>query len=98
MIFEVVVGYYDKSRDIGGGPTQRIGCYDQACAYYARKFTYYFFENFPNFSPIILLCLAYYSQVIFRRYTGIRSTSFKIAESNEVKSLVLTANCKQGTI
>ena len=46
----------------------------------------------------ILLCLAYYSQVILRRYTGIRSTSIKIAESNEVKSFVLAANCKQGTI
>ena len=46
----------------------------------------------------ILLCLAYYSQVILRRYTGIRSTSFKIAESNEVKSLALAANFKQGMI
>ena len=48
--------------------------------------------------PIILLCLAYYSQVILRRYTDIRSTSFKIAESNEVKSLAQAANFKQGTI
>jgi len=54
----------------------------EACAYYARKFTYYSFENFPKFCPIILLSLAYYSQVILRRYTGFRSTSFKIAELN----------------
>ena len=56
-------------------------------------------ENLPNillkFSPIILLCLVYYnySQVILKRYTDIRSKSFKIAESNEVESLVLAANC-----
>jgi len=41
---------------------------------------------------------AYYSQVILRRYPDIRSTSFKIAESNEVKSLALAAKFKQGTI
>ena len=51
-----------------------------------------------KFSPIILLCLAYYSKIMFRRYTCIRNVSFKIVESNEVKSLVLAANCKQGTI
>ena len=49
-------------------------------------------------SPIILLYLAYYSKIILRRYTCIRNTSFKIVESNEVKSLVLAANHKQGTI
>ena len=50
----------------------------------------------PKFSPIILLCLTYYSQVILRKYTDIRSTNIKM--SKEVKSLVLAANCKQGTI
>ena len=57
--------------------------------------TYYYF---PELSPIILLCLAYYSKIILRRYTCIRNTSFKIVESNEVKSLVLAAKCKQGMI
>jgi len=54
---------------------------------FPRTFTYY-----------ILLCLAYYSKIILRRYTCIRNTSFKIVESCEVKSLVLAANRKQGTI
>ena len=59
------------------------------------KFTYYSFENFAKFSPIILLCLIYYSKILLRRYTYIRNTSLKIVESNEVKSWVLAANCKQ---
>ena len=47
-----------------------------------------------EFSPIILLCLAYYSKMVLRRYTCIRNTSFKIVESNKVKPLVLAANFK----
>ena len=62
------------------------------------KFYLLFFREFSKISPISLLCLAYYSRIILRRYTCIRNTSFKIEESNEVKSLVLTENCKQGTI
>ena len=53
--------------------------------------------------PIILLRISqnftYYSfllSLLFQNY--IRNTSFKIVESNEVKSLVLAANCKQDTI
>ena len=52
-----------------------------------KIFTYYSF-----------LCLPYYSKIILRRYTCIRSTSFKIVGSNEVKSFVLAAICKQGAI
>ena len=36
----------------------------QACAYYARNFTYYSFQNFPKILPIILLIIAYYSHNI----------------------------------
>ena len=43
------------------------------------NFTYYSFKNFP---PIVLLCLAYYSKIILKRYTCIRNTSLKILESN----------------
>ena len=57
--------------------------------------TYY---TFTEFSPIILLCLAYNSKIILRRYTCSRNTSFKMVESNEVKSLVLAANFEKGTI
>jgi len=61
--------------------------------------TYNSFRIFQNFHlAIILLRLAYYLKIILRRYTCIRNTSFKIVESNEVKSLVLAANRKQGTI
>jgi len=59
------------------------------------KFYLSFFQEFPK---IFLLCLAYYSKIILRRYTCIRNTSFKIVKSNEIKSLVLAANCKQDTI
>ena len=59
------------------------------------KFYLSFFQEFPK---IFLLCLAYYSKIILKRYTCIRNKSFKIVESNEIKSLVLAANCKQGTI
>jgi len=52
--------------------------------------------EFLEFSPIILLCLA----KLFSEDTLALEiyTSFKIVESNEVKSLVLAANCKQGTM
>ena len=53
------------------------------------------FRISQKFSPIILLCLAYYSKI---RYICIRNASFKTVESNEIKSMVLAANCKQGTI
>jgi len=52
-------------------------------------------RNSQNFH---LLCLAYYSKIILRKHTFIRNTSFKIVESNEVKSLVLVANCEKGMI
>ena len=45
-----------------------------------------------EFSPIILLCL--FQNGSQKIYTCIRNTSFKIIESNEVKPLVLAANCK----
>ena len=60
----------------------------------SKPVTYYSLKNFPKFSPIIVLCFAYYSKIILRRYSCIGNTSFKIVESNEVKSLVLAANCK----
>ena len=58
------------------------------------KFYLSFFQEFPK---IFLLCLAYYSKIILKRYTCIRNKSFKIVESNEIKSLALASNCKQGT-
>jgi len=48
--------------------------------------------EFPRTFTYYSLCLAYYSKTILRKYTCIRNTSFKIVESNEVKSLVLAAN------
>ena len=60
------------------------------------NFNLLFFKNLPKFS--ILLCLSYYFKIILRKYTCIRNTSFKIIESNIVQSLVLAANCNQGTI
>ena len=52
---------------------------------FPKNFTYYFF----------VLSLF---QISLKRYSCIRNTSFKIVKSNEVESLVLSANCKQGTI
>jgi len=51
---------------------------------FPRTFTYYSFVLSLLFSEDTLACIT--------------NTSFKIVESNEVKSLVLAANRKQGTI
>jgi len=74
----------------------------QASEFFALLEILYVFMSTSNnikfFSLIIFLYLAYYSEIILRGYTCIRNTSFKIIESNEDKSLVLAANCKQGII
>ena len=44
--------------------TMKILDFDQACAYYARNFIYYSFQNFPKILPIILLIITYYSHKI----------------------------------
>ena len=68
----------------------------------ASKPAPFMLENLPIILLRISQNLSYYSfvlsLVILRRYTGIRSISFKIAESNKVKSLALAANFKQGMI
>ena len=44
--------------------TKFVKVHHYACAYYARNFTYYSFQNFPPNIFIILLIITYYSHKI----------------------------------
>ena len=61
------------------------------------NFTHYSVKNFPKFSPIICLCLPYYSKLIVIYFwswedTLFWYTGFITVESNGVEFLMLAAN------